>query len=544
MAPSEDEAPPLAKVELAFKTGSGKESEQWTVREFWMKERLGAPYHGFVDIVASRREVDFSALVAKSCVMEIRRGPDRVRRFHGLIFKIEHLGAHAGSALARVGMAATVHALSYGQNSRFFENATAAEIVEKVLKEGLEPFGRKVRLNLVRKYAKREYTTQTQEDDLSFVHRLMVDEGMTFHFAQGLESETVVVVDSNYSLPRIKTMPEWKPAEKPGSADLAALSASLAGVAGKKTTFSAKVVDDATGEPIAGVKLELRLADGSTSKVASDKDGSIEVLDVEPGNHTLSGTIGGLTMKNALELVSVGDSPGGGAGPAGAPSITGKTTQAPATDGAAATPYRVVGIERYKVKRGDTLDQIAAKNDVARGTLAYFNWGVYEPAQVEEKLRDEVGCTQKDGNGRYVLTDEDDPGIIYVPKPWRAGELLVGKEHVIRVRRLVPTLVFHYQCDPSALSGKNDLLVLETEDGSLRHEVPLSALSEVEPHLLEAVFPSPPPGARFRLIHDSKDGREPLCVFTSESHDSLRQVRLEEADVPDEAAGTGDAAPA
>jgi hypothetical protein len=44
----------LAKVELAFKTGSGKEPEPWTLREFWMKERLGSPYHGFVDLVADR----------------------------------------------------------------------------------------------------------------------------------------------------------------------------------------------------------------------------------------------------------------------------------------------------------------------------------------------------------------------------------------------------------------------------------------------------------------------------------------------------------
>jgi outer membrane protein OmpA-like peptidoglycan-associated protein len=436
MVPSEDEAPPLAKVELAFKTGSGKESEQWAVREFWMKERLGAPYHGFVDIVASRREVDFSALVAKSCVLEIRRGPDRVRRFHGLIFKIEHLGAHAGSALARVGMAAAVHALSYGQNSRFFENATAAEIVEMVLKEGLEPFGRKVRLNLVRKYAKREYTTQTQEDDLSFVHRLMVDEGMTFHFAQDLESETVVVVDSNYSLPRIKTMPEWKPPEKAGPAGLAALSSSLARAAAqKKTTFSAKVVDDATGEPIAGVKLELRLVDGSTLKVASGSDGSVEVLDVEPGSHTLSGSIGGTTKPSALEFVSVGESSSAGTTSEDAPKAPGKATKRPAADQSASPPsFSLVAVERYKVKKGDALEKIAAKNDLDRAMLAYFNWGVYSPREVEEKLRDQVGCTEKDENGRYVLADEDEPGIIFIPKPWRAAGLEAGKQHTVRVK--------------------------------------------------------------------------------------------------------------
>jgi N-acetylmuramoyl-L-alanine amidase len=262
MASSEAEAAPLAKVELAFKTGSGKEAEPWTVREFWMRERLGRPYHGFVDIVTDRQNVDFSALLAKPCVLELRRGPDRVRRFHGLVFKVEHRGAHAGSALARVGMAAAVHALSYGQNSRMFEDATAVEIIEKVLKVGLEPFGRKVRLNLVRKYAKREYTTQHQEDDLSFVQRLMVDEGVTFHFEQGQDSETLVLVDSNYSFPRIKTMKKPEPASMP----LRAPAADAPNLVEVELTD-----EDGTSVPFA--PFTIRQADGKAREVRLDRSG-------------------------------------------------------------------------------------------------------------------------------------------------------------------------------------------------------------------------------------------------------------------------------
>jgi hypothetical protein len=41
--------------------------------------------------------------------------------------------------------------------------------------------------------------------------------------------------------------------------------------------------------------------------------------------------------------------------------------------------FSVVAVERYKVKKGDALDKIAAKNDLDRAMLAYFNWGVYSP---------------------------------------------------------------------------------------------------------------------------------------------------------------------
>ena len=67
--------------------------------------------------------------------------------------------------------------------------------------------------------------------------------------------------------------------------------------------------------------------------------------------------------------------------------------------------------------------------------LAYFNWGVYSPPEIEVKLRELVGCTEKDGNGRYVFTDEDEPGILFIPKPWRAEKLAAGKQHTVFVRQ-------------------------------------------------------------------------------------------------------------
>lgn len=261
MGSSKSETSPLAKVEMTFKTRGGKGWEQWRVAKFYMKERLGCPYHGMVDIVADRADADFSKLLAKACVLELRRGPDRVRRFHGLVFKVEHLGTGGGGALGRVTVAATVHALSYGRNTRFFEDATAVEIIEKVLKEGLKPFDRTVRINVVRKYAKREYTTQFDEDDFSFIHRLLVEEGMTFHFVQGEEAEALVVVDSNYSLPRIKTMPEREAVEQP-----------LPAPADVPNQVEVELVDE-EGRPVPFEPFTFKRPDGTTREVRLDRDG-------------------------------------------------------------------------------------------------------------------------------------------------------------------------------------------------------------------------------------------------------------------------------
>jgi hypothetical protein len=223
MAAKVNELRPLEKVEADFRTANDGGRDEWEVLDFRVSESIGAPYSGTIDIASRNRSVDFSLLLGKSCALEIRRG-DRRRFFKGMIFRVEYLGANPVASVARIGFAAALWALHHGQDSRIFENRTAPEIIEEVLKEGLEPFGRKARIPMLergsessgreaaspagKEYAKREYCVQYQESDLDFVQRLMVDEGLLFYFDQGTDGdkETVVVVDSNYAFPQIDTM--------------------------------------------------------------------------------------------------------------------------------------------------------------------------------------------------------------------------------------------------------------------------------------------------------------------------------------------------
>jgi hypothetical protein len=126
------------------------------------------------------------------------------------------------------------------------------------------------------------------------------------------------------------------------------------------------------------------------------------------------------------------------------------------------------------------------------------------------------------------LADEDEPGIIFIPKPWRAAGLEAGKQHTVRVRPIgpaLPDLRFLLQCDPKAPHAQNDLLILETEDGSWRHELAVGQLSEVEPHYVEAIFPAPPMGALLNLLKDPKDDEEPFFVFRGVSARELMEAR-------------------
>ncbi len=63
----------------------------------------------------------------------------------------------------------------------------------------------------------------------------------------------------------------------------------------------------------------------------------------------------------------------------------------------------------YIPRDGDTLEKIAERergvgNDVTAAAIARFNFGTDDPASVDEHLRDELGCYQRDADNRFVIS--------------------------------------------------------------------------------------------------------------------------------------------
>ena len=204
------EASVLEKVDATFKIEQGGTWEEWEVLEFRIKEVLGAPYFGDVVIASKSRPADFSKWAGKSCVLVLTRGKDQKRLFKGLAMGADRLEAGEGYRVARVELGAALLALLDGERTRVFENRTVPEIIEEVLKEGLQQHDRKVRMSLGRLFEPRESCVQWRESDMSFVQRLMAEEGIACFFDQGEhetnDKETVVVVDSNHAYVEVETM--------------------------------------------------------------------------------------------------------------------------------------------------------------------------------------------------------------------------------------------------------------------------------------------------------------------------------------------------
>jgi len=285
-------------------------------------------------------------------------------------------------------------------------------------------------------------------------------------------------------------------------------------------TFDVELIDEDTGKPVPSVRLDVLLADGTTRSLTTGQTGTAQAIGVPPGNNTLSSDPDGAEIDRTLAFVGKGR----GAKAASAPAT-------PRSQSFART-FVVARIQEHKVKTGETLAQLASNNGLSWQALALFNWGVSSPAEINGALREKVGCTKKTRDGKsYMFDDSDDPGIVYIPTPWKESNLAGGQRHTFRVRRVgapLPDIKFWYQIDTHAPKAKNDTLTLEAEDGSWQHQIAVSSLSEVEPGWVELVFPKPPSGVLFNLIQDPSDGESPFYVFKGVSYGDLRESHAEQ----------------
>lgn len=46
-----------------------------------------------------------------------------------------------------------------------------------------------------------------------------------------------------------------------------------------------------------------------------------------------------------------------------------------------------------------------------------------------------MGCTRKDDAGTFLFSGDDDPGLLYVPRPVALTGLPVEQPHILRVKR-------------------------------------------------------------------------------------------------------------
>jgi hypothetical protein len=188
-------------------------------------------------------------------------------------------------------------------------------------------------------------------------------------------------------------------------------------------TLRMQVVDDVSDAPISGVKLRLKFADASEKEVTTDSNGRVDLKKPPRGAFDVLSLIDGATVQNSVALERTG-------GP-----WSGQKPTPGGTKSKAKGERVLVKVVEHRVADGETLDSVARRYELTADALAEFNWGTKDAEEVQQRLELSVGCTRKDDAGKFVFSSDDDPGLLYVPRPVALTGLPVDQTHILRVKR-------------------------------------------------------------------------------------------------------------
>jgi hypothetical protein len=274
------------------------------------------------------------------------------------------------------------------------------------------------------------------------------------------------------------------------------------------------VVDDITGEPVSGLRLQVFLPDGKKWTRVTFGEGEVALHRIESGMCKVTCSIAGLTLEDTVAFMGTGDSPIGAEQTTGGPegNDPGRGSS-PVPPPRVHMPAAIVELEEYHVKKGDTRDSIASSVRMSWRDLAVFNWGVSSNDAIEKRLHRLLGCnTWNPDDERWEFDDQDAPGILYLPKPWILENLPTEREHVLRVRFPTPWLRILYQIDVDDPENRNDLVSLEIKDLGWHYVVDVATLNEIDADLVELLYPMPPRGVPMNLVQDPGED-DPVYVF-------------------------------
>ena len=176
--------------------------QAWTVTGATITESLSAPYQIQLDLAHEDIRVEGDGLLGQPVELVLQRDT-ATDRFAGIVTHVQQ-GSHGEQrSLLQLTIEPALLALRHRRTSRIFQDLSLPAIIEQVLTEGLAPFARSVRAELSDSYAPRQYTVQYEESDFDFVHRLMADAGIVYHFDHATGVEELVLTDAPQARPRL-----------------------------------------------------------------------------------------------------------------------------------------------------------------------------------------------------------------------------------------------------------------------------------------------------------------------------------------------------
>ncbi len=161
------------------------------------REEISRPFEMMLTTVSSVRAIDPEELLYQPVTLTIRKKPHSDRFFNGIVRRMEAIGlAQRDRWKYRLEIVPRLWFLSQTGDCRIFQQKSAVEIVKQLLSEHQITA---VEFRIFGDQPVREYTTQYNESDLTFIHRLLQESGYFYYFEHSKSDHVLVVTDRNQS---------------------------------------------------------------------------------------------------------------------------------------------------------------------------------------------------------------------------------------------------------------------------------------------------------------------------------------------------------
>ena len=167
-------------------------------------ERLSAPFEIALTVVSTDRAISPDELLYQPVTVTVRRAQGTDRIFNGIVRRMDAVGfAQRARFEYHLSVVPRLWFLDQTVDCRIFQRRTAVEILQLLFAEqnvtsvDFRIFGDK---------PVREYTTQFNETNLAFSHRLMQESGYFYFFEHSRSGHTLVVTNANQAF-RTMTAP-------------------------------------------------------------------------------------------------------------------------------------------------------------------------------------------------------------------------------------------------------------------------------------------------------------------------------------------------
>ncbi len=181
----------MANVDLWYEARDSDPTEELSVRRFSVHEAMSAPFR--VGLICARiGNVDLATIVGRRATFRILvRGP---RVWSGVVSYMEQTqGESTGESTYFLEIVPAIAKLGHRSACRIFQQKTIPTIVQEVLSAASV----EARWSIAEEtFRKLDYRVQYNETDLDFVHRMLAEAGLSYHFEDATSESTLVITDA------------------------------------------------------------------------------------------------------------------------------------------------------------------------------------------------------------------------------------------------------------------------------------------------------------------------------------------------------------